>query len=516
VRSKRTEETEIRRADEFSPRPRTSLPFQARVLHYIGINFMRVCRCSNPGRHYEKTFSVASESTHLNASLTLYLDRHNFGSCSIADFQKYRERQKAQWVKNGVNADDFHYVSREKSRSMVCRCAVPYHGYSAPTNPEIVEQCAEYFCLQKGKLTVTKEEWKGIDGDSPPAYSSGLQQSSGYTVELRAPRSHSSDTQLDPFQYDSKSTQEFLESRDEQQDQSSVSREMEMRRSAAPVAPIQTLYRTVLVSPQGETDMPPQVWQHVRSSVRVSNCSAQSTPMGSAFPLTSTVAPAVPAKMPQTHRSTPLDLSQRSQRSSAATYWSDIQSEAGISDKEASPDTPRPHHQRSGSTFDLNIGELPGSVLDPRASVAGAMLGVPPFVHETDTNSSAVFEKGTDVPVASGDMSIPFGFDDYGGVFGALKDTSVAELPAHRSAAELPAQPVGQRDTATLKNLEGRDWDTVSELEKRSTIRVERVEKPLTSRKSTSTSNSARLSSLFEQVLNIAGSSIPDQEVFFL
>jgi hypothetical protein len=486
ARSRRTGETEIRRADEFTPHPRTSLPPQARTLHYIGADRTRVCRCSTPSRHYEKTFNVASDSTHLNASLTLYMSRHHIDSCTVSDFQKYRERRKAQWAKGGVSVENFHYVSRDKD--VVCRCAEYGHGYSEPRNSEIVEQCAEYFCLHQGILTISKDQWKGIDGDSPPAYSSGLPRVSGYTA---AGPAYSPETLSDAFQYDSKSKQDLLKSRSKQQDRSRESPEMQIRNSAERVAPTDRPYRTVVVAPrQSEPEMPSQVWRNARPSVCVPGYgthSAMSTPLGSAFPATPVVPPATPAKIPQSYRPSPLSMWQPSGRSSSATYWSNIQREAGVSDEETTPDMPRAHQ---------TIGELPGST-SPWASLAEATMGVPKY-HELDANTIAVFEKdGEQPPVA----------------------TPIAELPAHQSTAELPAQIFRHRDTTTLKNLEGRDWDTASEIEaqgQRPSIRVVRVEKPATRRNSTSTSNSDRLSSLFDQVLDIAGSSLPNQEEFLL
>jgi hypothetical protein len=486
ARSRRTGETEIRRADEFTPCQRTSLPPQARTLHYIGADRTRVCRCSTPSRHYEKTFNVASDSTHLNASVTLYMDRHHIDSCTISDFQKYRERRKAQWAKYGVNVENFHYVSRDKN--IVCRCAKYGHGYSEPRNLEIIERCAEYFCSHNGKLTVSKDQWRGIDGDSPPAYSSGLPRVSGYTA---AGPAYSPESQSDAFQYDSESTKDLLNSRSKQQDPSRESPEMQIRNSAERVAPTNRPYRTVLVAPrQSEPGMPPQVWQNARPSVCVPGYgipSAMSTPLGFAFPATPVVPPAAPAKIPQNYRPSPLSMWQPSRRSSTATYWSNIQREAGVSDEETTPDTPRAHQ---------TIGELRRST-SPRAFLSESTMGVPEF-HELDANTSVVFEKASNQPPMA---------------------TPIAELPAHQSTAELPAQPVRQRDTATLKNLEGRYWDTASEVEaqaQRPSIRVVRVEKPATRRKSTSTSNSDRLSSLFDQVLDIAGSSLPNQKDFLL
>jgi hypothetical protein len=522
VRSKRTGKIGVRHADEFSPHPHTSLPLQACVLHYIGAARTQICRCSDPSRHFEKKFNVASESTHLNASLLLYMNRHSFDSCSITDFHKYREGRKAQWVKDGVYVDSFHYVDREKV--IICRCSEPFHGYSTPRNPEIVERCAEYFCLHKGKTEVSKREWKVIGGDSPPAYSSGSQHVSHYTAQTQAG--------------------------------SSYSPEMEMRDPAKRIAPIG---RTPCTTKQSEPEMPPEVWQNARPSICIpgyGTLSAQSTPMGSALSVTPAVPPPMPAKIRRIHQPTPLD---RSRQSSTATYWSNIQRDTGVSGEEECPDTPRVYHQRTDSALDASvqrgIGELSGSFPNPRTSIAGATLGAPFFVTELDPTSAVFekdgdepayqspapglsgrmsapfgydsyyeeasrtprFEKGDEVSVSSGDMSIPVGFDDYDGVFGTPVRTPVAELPVDRFAADLPAQPVRQRDTATLKNLEGWDWDTASEPDakaKRSTIRVVRIEKPVTHRKSISATNSVRISSLFTQVLDIAGSSLPNQEEF--
>ncbi|KAF1829027.1 hypothetical protein BDW02DRAFT_510913 [Decorospora gaudefroyi] len=464
VRHKRTGDIDIRLANELSPRPRYS---PLRGLHYIGAARTHVCRCSNPKSHYEKTFDIASESTHLNASLTLYMDRHHLESCTIADYQKYLERQKAQWVKHGVRVADFHYVS--KNKDVVCRCRTPqHHDCGAPRNPEIVEQCAGFFCNYHNKLTVGKEQWKRVNGDLPPAYDSGLQSQQAH------PRPGTAGSPRSLF------------------DRSPLSPEMEMRSTAervAPVEPTPSRHRSESI-PQAQPEIPPQLWQKARPSLWVpqdDTGSALSTPIGTAFP-ESPVGPAVPVKIPLDNRTTTLEFSPRLQRISTATYWSRIQRDAGVSDEETSPETPRAPAPRSDSAYDMtavqrslnDICELPtGSFSRPHASMAEAMMG------------------------------------DADGTFRGPIRTPLAELPSRNSAVELLAQPPRQRDTPTLKCLEGRDWDTMSELEargRRCTIRVEKTPK----RTSTSTTKSSCLSSLFEQVLGIAESTLPDQEEFLL
>jgi hypothetical protein len=110
---------------------------------------------------------------------------------------------------------------------------------------------------------------------------------------------------------------------------------------------------------------------------------------------------------------------------------------------------------------------------------------------------------------AIGDLSVPFGFDD--------RDIPVrtppAELPTRTSPIELSVGYTRQRHTATLKELEGRSWDTASELEAKSAhylYDMGQSSMPNPVRKS------VRLSSPFEQVSDIMTASLCNQEEFFL
>lgn len=139
-------------------RPRKSL--SERVLHFVGRDRSIVCRCANPDGHYLKTMSVAKDSKHLSASLTLYMDRFGFESCKIAKFNTFQAQQKAVWKMLGINIDEFHYA--DEKTGLVCRCINPgSHSYGIVRNPEIVELCAKFFESNNDKAICSKEEWRG-------------------------------------------------------------------------------------------------------------------------------------------------------------------------------------------------------------------------------------------------------------------------------------------------------------------------------------------------------------------
>ncbi|KAI1680183.1 hypothetical protein KJE20_10823 [Pyrenophora tritici-repentis] len=453
VRNKRTKEIAIRRANEFSSHPKVSKPLEDRVLHYIGLDRKVACRCSDPKRHYEKTISVAPESTHLNASLVLYMNRHDLKSCTISDFKKFRERRKAQWAKQGVDVDMFHYAAGDKG--VVCRCTKPAsYEFGKPRNPEIIEQCAEFFCGYKEMTKVTKEQWLRVDGDTPPVYSPTVQ----------VPDCESPDSQPDPFHYDRSS--------------------LYTDKTGVPVAPTKTHKSGGRTTPAGSSrrrsslvsklddNIPSQVWEKARPSVCIpgyGTSSAISTPLGTEFPPTPSTTRPVPANVSAGKRHTSM---YSSRRDSTSTYWSQIQREAGGKDEDFAIPSSDPIAELDSLADDIEtmtICELPDNFRTPPV----------PFAAGT-----------ADIPLLRADVFNP-----------------VAELSAHQSPAELPTEPPRGRDTPTLKNLEGRDWDTVSELEAK--------KRPASSGTSRSARKSVGLSSLFEQVIQSADSSLPDQKEFF-
>ncbi|EFQ85265.1 hypothetical protein CFE70_009139 [Pyrenophora teres f. teres 0-1] len=443
VRNKRTKEIDIRRANEFSSRPKSSTPLKDRVLHYIGLDRKVVCRCSDPKRHYEKTISVASESTHLNASLGLYMNRHDINSCKISDFKKFRERRKAQWAKQGVDVDMFHYAAKDKD--IVCRCSKPgRHEFGKPRNPEIIEQCAEFFCGYKEMTKVTKEQWRRVDGDTPPAYSPNVE----------SPDRDSPGSQSDSFHYHP------------------VSPTRKMHKSGQRVNTASSSCQRSSLVPKLDEDIPSQVWQKARPSVCIpgyGTSSALSTPMGTEFPPTPSTPCPVPVKVSAAKRHVSMIPSRRD---STSTYWSQIQREAGGKGGDFGIPSSDPIAEMDSLANDIEtmtIRELPNSFRTPPVSIAAAMA---------------------DMPLLRADVFNP-----------------IVELPAHLSPTELPTEPPRGRNTPTLKKLEGRDWDTVSELEAK--------QHPASSGTSRSARKSIGLSSLFEQVLQTAGSSLPDQKEFF-
>ena len=500
----------------------STLPLQERVLHYTGEKRTYVCRCSHSERHFERTSSVTSESRHLNAGLMLYLDRHGLDSCAIADFREYCRRREAKWKMEGVYVDDFHYVSRNKS--VVCRCSRPgNHGYRTPRNPEIVEHCAEFFCVYKCELTVTKKQWKSVDGGSPPAYSSGASVQPDYTLSL-----------LRRSFRDTKETTQPL-----------VLPEMKMRSATERVASVIPRRHHVASIQERQPEMPPQVWQKARPSLwksPYSTSSPFSTPMGS---------------VPPSRPSSPPLVSDMIQRAPISTPWSQGQREARVSEEKLPSKTFQEQNVRADSAVamspmmspveNIKAGMLPKSCLVLQASaalapegvrriygdnpelptgVAGPMIDI--FIPNSfNSNASKIHEKESDESVSSrkssplayklwyqdhllqeaqesgNDQSLSSSFYDNRVTPMPSRSndqdvrigTPVAEFSARRLPVELPTAHARQRHTATLKELEGRDWGTAFELEaERSKIRHQQA----TSSMFNLTRETAGLSSLFE------------------
>ncbi|RAQ99093.1 hypothetical protein DDE82_008617 [Stemphylium lycopersici] len=460
VRRRQTGDIEIRRADEFS-RVRPFFAIEDRTLHYVGSDRTRVCRCSSPERHFVRTFNVASESTHLNANLTLYMNRHCLESCTIAAFRTYRRRREAQWAKDAVFIDEFHYANFDKT--LLCRCLRPSsHEYGRPRNLEIVEQCAEFFCLYKEAMKVSREQWRRIDGDSPPSY----------TPEPQVEYSRSTKPRFESSPYCRMPSHEPMNS--EEQSRRRSEPEMRIRSIAERMAPGISRHRCKDSAMQQGPEMPPKVWHDGRPSlwkVPDSTFSGVSTPLGSTFS-PPTGAPNAAGKIPLKHRSISMDSAHRA---STSTYWTQIQRDAGVGEEDLGPEPLYPV----------------GARLDTAFCMRPILLGV--------QNVPIVYKPYDDEPSP------------------ALSELAsreyVAELPAATYVPELSSDTPRYRHIPTLKNLEGRDWDTVSELEAKSAFGTAHVEE-LPNCTSRNTRSAARLSSLFEQVMNIAELSVPNQDEY--
>jgi hypothetical protein len=531
VRSKRTRDVKIRGAKRSSHRSASSLAPHERILHYVGKERTYVCRCTNPRRHSVRISCVAFESRHLSADLTLYLERHNLQSCAIADLEDYHEWQDAKWEMEGVYADEFHYANRNKD--VVCRCLQPWsHDYGTPRHPEIIERCAEFFCAYSGELTATKKQWKSFNYSSPPPYSSIVQDQPGHPKTFQDTRKKHRPT---------------------------ISPEVEVRDKAERKASVIPDHRghasTQEAIPEREPEMLPQAWQPAHPSLskaRPGAESAYSTPMGTVPPSRS-ASPSVALNVTQ-RASSSASSSQFQDEAGTAVSTDEFDPSrtrdwlavlalttcyiCSVFEKKAIrgllkrfPDLEIPDSAEMQATGIVSgsYGEdadLPNSDSGSKKSVSvpGDTLGI----HEENGcyGEDGGYEED-DSGITTSREYLPFDnglwyrdrlhYEKYGDMASQL---SVAELPARslpvelacfdrdeenktpvaelidrRSPVELPATSVRRRHTVTLKKLEGREWDTASELEaKHSRLRHEQT----ISGTFNYARKTARLSSLFE------------------
>jgi hypothetical protein len=474
---------------------------------------------------------VAFESRHLSADLTLYLERHNLQSCAIADLEDYHEWQDAKWEMEGVYADEFHYANRNKD--VVCRCLQPWsHDYGTPRHPEIIERCAEFFCAYSGELTATKKQWKSFNYSSPPPYSSIVQDQPGHPKTFQDTRKKHRPT---------------------------ISPEVEVRDKAERKASVIPDHRghasTQEATPEREPEMLPQAWQPAHPSLskaRPGAESAYSTPMGTVPPSRS-ASPSVALNVTQ-RASSSASSSQFQDEAGTAVSTDEFDPSrtrdwlavlalttcyiCSVFEKKAIrgllkrfPDLEIPDSAEMQATGIVSgsYGEdadLPNSDSGSKKSVSvpGDTLGI----HEENGcyGEDGGYEED-DSGITTSREYLPFDnglwyrdrlhYEKYGDMASQL---SVAELPARslpvelacfdrdeenktpvaelidrRSPVELPATSVRRRHTVTLKKLEGREWDTASELEaKHSRLRHEQT----ISGTFNYARKTARLSSLFE------------------
>ncbi|KAL6151322.1 hypothetical protein ACJQWK_10954 [Exserohilum turcicum] len=515
-----------RNMKEIEVRPRDSLrvPMEERVLHYVGWDFTRVCRCSNPKNHWERTMAVAKKSKHLNASLILYMNRHHLNTCSIGDFVRWRRLREDQWKEQGVEVDDFHYANADKS--LVCRCKRPHgHSHGTPQHPEITERCAEFFCSNRDMEEVTRTEWRSGEDDIPPPYASEAHPQSERSPQPR-PRTAQKNTGL-------------------------IQRGGGTQTCAQPSAPRFPMEQK-RPAVQQDPEMPRQVWQNARASTwRSGNglSSDISTPLGATFSSPTETWDA--RGTPSTEQCT--SSSNASILSTTSTCWSEIQRNAGIPIAKRKQDIPKPRIARVDTVVDArsaqkemqsvpigksqynnhkqqpiaagNERNAPGA--EAPAFGAAAQANVDglyetnrhvskvcednshhsnPFAYDEylqEKKREAVGKEDEKLPSSNYDWynpyaQIPYGFDEHDGLFSAPK----AELPMTHRITELTGDVPRQQHTPTLKNLEGRQWDTASELDAKA------------KRRSSSTDNSPALSLLVEQMLQYAESTIHDQDEY--
>ena len=365
VHHKKTGEIEVRRAGEFSKRPKTPSTPLPRHLHYTNRGRLHVCRCVDPKRHGDAS-TVASDSTHLAADLTRFLDLHHLDACSMAEYRAYEENQKAEWTQEGVCIEDFHYATKQKD--VVCRCSAPNnHGRGPVRNPDIAELCAEFFRLKQGKMTCTKAQWRAV-GD-PPAVSN--RQS---------------------FDNGSRSMQDFPP----RYEQFDINTPLPTPR------PDMTYLRDDL---NDRPDIPEQVWANARPSIytiRSGSATSSSTPIGTA------VTPHFPvADDARTIRGSRPPMLKVSPRTSTATTWTAIQREAAGEPVKVSPKSLRHPPSSPHVTPSLGITNLQDGIADVEGRIGklshnpwNSGKSTPQTVHTPSPSvSSSSFAPGSSVSV---------------------------------------------------------------------------------------------------------------------
>jgi hypothetical protein len=180
VRHSRTGGLSVRPAGDSIPQPLSTMPIPPRNLHYANKEHSKVCSCNDSTRHRYAS-PADSESTHLTADLMHYLKEVKFESCSMSDFHSWQAKKRLAWACDGVNVDDFHYVTKDKD--VVCRCSKSNdHGHNPVRNLEIMHMCAKFFRVNKKKKTCTKTQWRSsVDTDAD-------QRARRHTLDVRTPR----------------------------------------------------------------------------------------------------------------------------------------------------------------------------------------------------------------------------------------------------------------------------------------------------------------------------------------
>ncbi|KAI8938696.1 hypothetical protein NX059_004562 [Plenodomus lindquistii] len=517
ARSKRTRQIDIRRANEFSLYSAPTNP--EHVLHYVGTDGTRVCRCDEPEKHFSHTITVAKENRYLAVSLMLYLTRHGYESCTLAAFRKYGNDRKAMWRAQGVDMDNFHYMSDAKDK--VCRCSRPNgHNAGAPRHPEIIEQCADFFIVHKDAKFCRRNEWQGIEGDSPPVYTHPVPASSSPT-STRSPRfykpAYSPGSQQDAFEYDSRSTRHFFQG---EAQRVAKSPEMQTREIEKPSAIIYA--QQPPSGPHGEPDIPVQVWQTARPSVWIPSHISDSditTPLGTALPQTlastapeATVTRAesnnqrVSASSALPHAFAPaaseapvaeVESTNIAQRASVSTCWSNIQHDADDSAGHSSRTscassihtTRRPISQASDYTVKPESVHENLEMLPLQDSESGPDNVSRPFRHELSSRTHET------VPISN----------NY-----ELHATSIAELPGQIAALEIGA---GIRKHPQRRSA-ARNFRAVTGCSELSGKRTPVHAPHASSQVSSPTVSSSRLSLLLEKVHDQV--RLPDQEELLL
>ncbi|EUC41492.1 hypothetical protein COCMIDRAFT_40348 [Bipolaris oryzae ATCC 44560] len=461
---KRTQHT----TEELWPHLFPGLPVPDWWLHYVGVDRRKVCRCSRPARHPEKTFRLIKEWPELEASVKFYMDRMNYKAFNIGEYLDYQLKREKLWQSAGVYIRSFHWA--DAARIFVCRCAErTCYKYGMPKNIVQLEQCAEYFLLHRDKIIVSQDKWERYNEDSPPPYAPKAQPESKYSRQQYQ--------LLNKHENTRKVSQTVPKS------------EMGMRGSAEPLTSRFVEPRKDGAAIQQELEMPPQVWQNGRPSLWKHSdgiSSSASTPLGSSF-FPPSEEPRVPATAPLENRPAPWNRSDSSYLSTTQYQGQKGASVGGMHSRSKSYEA---GHARMDSGFDM------------RSMHSGLETIQIKVVKEE------IAELSPEAYYLGDRRAIPAGHDNQN----KGSNGHVSEIPVEGVSAELPTVAPRQQHTPTLNALEGRDWGAIPEMEAKTTDSNDKGEE-VPVRMSCHTYDSGLVDSLLEQVSYLGSSTTLDQDV---
>ena len=410
---------------------------QTLCFHYTDNSRLQACQCLRAQDH-ERAYPVSDDDKNPAITITRYLDKFGLQSCHRPEFCCHLERQKIEWALSGLCAERFHYLRRDKD--IVCRCSRPDHlSCRRVHNSEIRELCAEFFSLNRTKATCTREQWRTARiVVSEPARGSLIAHTD--TVE---PKSRRTTPGSELFEYDSPSVIELLQNREAQ---SLEYRKYRSRPSSGlqysvcrPASSNREDMAHLSNGPNGEADIPENVWRVSRPSVYLGQHGTESlvsTPLGSsAIPVQQDVNG---EPVPRRRRHPTIGLS-----TEAPVVVFPADSWYG--------------HAHSPGSFGLGS---PIKHTSPYVARSPPYNGGP-YNTELEISGLEVKSSETPQPSTSGSAVAP----------AVTKDgfaAHVTELPSPEMAVELDTTPMNSlyfpHHSSTLRELEGRSFQYVAEL----------------------------------------------------
>jgi hypothetical protein len=318
----------------------------------------------------------------------------------------------------------FHYLTRDKT--IVCRCNRSSHlNCRQVHNAEVEKLCYEFFLKQPTETTCSRGQWRAVDTRTTKAPRSLL------TPEQSEYLSASGGTysRRDLFEYDSPSVIKLLAARDRRSldSASALPRPVSSQRplSSRPLSFDTVDMRHLSNGPNGEVDVPENVWRVSRPSVYLSQHntgSLTSTPLGSS------VNP-----VQKDNYVKPVTLAQAADPHSTLDSW------YGLA------------HSPSPSVVD-SLYEMPHN-----------------NANRVSQRSRHYHTNGFDIADLHVSFSETSRHSAHGSVAATVISDHVVELPSSRTAVELdvPRMHSPSHHSPTLRELEGRSVKYVGELDGR-------------------------------------------------